>query len=38
MTGAFFNFPALLIVMILSLLLVRGVKESAGSEQPDGGD
>ena len=31
MTGAFFNFPALLIVMILSLLLVRGVKESAGA-------
>ena len=31
MTGAVFNFPALLIVMVLSWLLVRGVKESAGA-------
>ena len=28
-TGAFFNFPAFLIVFILTVLLVRGVKESA---------
>jgi APA family basic amino acid/polyamine antiporter len=31
MTGAVFNVPALLIVMILSWILVRGVKESAGA-------
>ncbi len=30
-TGSFFNIPALLIVMLLSWLLVRGVKESAGA-------
>ena len=30
-TGSFFNVPALLIVMLLSWLLVRGVKESAGA-------
>lgn len=30
-TGSFFNVPALLIVMTLSWLLVRGVKESAGT-------
>ncbi len=28
-TGAYFNFPAFLIVMLLTVLLVRGVKESA---------
>jgi len=28
-TGAYFNLPAFLVVMILSLLLVRGVRESA---------
>jgi APA family basic amino acid/polyamine antiporter len=28
-TGAYFNFPAFLIVFILTLLLVRGVRESA---------
>ena len=31
LTGSFFNVPALLIVMALSWLLVRGVKESAGA-------
>jgi APA family basic amino acid/polyamine antiporter len=31
MTGALFNFPALLIVMLLSWILVRGVRESAGA-------
>ncbi|HEX6545139.1 MAG TPA: amino acid permease [Bryobacteraceae bacterium] len=30
-TGALFNFPALLIVMLLSWLLVRGIRESAGA-------
>src|SRR4051812_4697562 len=30
-TGSVFNFPALLIVMFLSWILVRGVKESAGA-------
>jgi APA family basic amino acid/polyamine antiporter len=30
-TGSLFNIPALLIVMLLSWLLVRGVKESAGA-------
>ena len=30
-TGAFFNFPAFLIVFILTLLLVRGIKESANA-------
>jgi APA family basic amino acid/polyamine antiporter len=30
-TGSLFNIPALLIVMVLSWLLVRGVKESAGA-------
>lgn len=30
-TGSFFNVPALLIVMLLSWMLVRGVKESAGA-------
>jgi APA family basic amino acid/polyamine antiporter len=30
-TGGFFNVPALLIVMALSWILVRGVKESAGA-------
>ena len=30
-TGSLFNVPALLIVMLLSWLLVRGVKESAGA-------
>jgi basic amino acid/polyamine antiporter, APA family len=30
-TGSLFNVPALLIVMVLSWLLVRGVKESAGA-------
>ena len=30
-TGSFFNVPALLVVMLLSWLLVRGVKESAGA-------
>ncbi|HSS98918.1 MAG TPA: amino acid permease [Terriglobales bacterium] len=30
-TGAFFNFPAFLIVFILTLLLVRGIKESASA-------
>lgn len=30
-TGSIFNIPALLIVMLLSWLLVRGVKESAGA-------
>ncbi len=29
-TGSWFNLPALLILMLLTLLLVRGVKESAG--------
>ena len=28
-TGAYFNFPAFLVVMILTVLLVRGVRESA---------
>ncbi len=31
LTGSWFNVPALLIVMLLSWLLVRGVKESAGA-------
>jgi basic amino acid/polyamine antiporter, APA family len=31
MTGALFNLPALLIVMLLSWILVRGVRESAGT-------
>ncbi len=31
MTGAVFNVPALLIVMLLSWVLVRGVRESAGA-------
>jgi basic amino acid/polyamine antiporter, APA family len=31
LTGSLFNVPALLIVMLLSCLLVRGVKESAGA-------
>ena len=31
LTGSWFNVPALLIVMALSWLLVRGVKESAGA-------
>ncbi len=31
LTGSIFNVPALLIVMLLSWLLVRGVKESAGA-------
>jgi len=30
-TGAYFNFPAFLIVFILTLLLVRGIKESANA-------
>ena len=30
-TGSLFNIPALLIVMLLSWMLVRGVKESAGA-------
>ncbi|MBV8552882.1 MAG: amino acid permease [Acidobacteriaceae bacterium] len=30
-TGSLFNLPALLIVMLLSWILVRGVKESAGA-------
>ena len=30
-TGAYFNVPGFLIVFILTLLLVRGVKESAGA-------
>jgi APA family basic amino acid/polyamine antiporter len=30
-TGSIFNIPALLIVMVLSWLLVRGVRESAGA-------
>lgn len=30
-TGSLFNVPALLVVMLLSWLLVRGVKESAGA-------
>src|SRR3981189_841341 len=30
-TGAYFNLPGFLIVFILTLLLVRGVKESAGT-------
>ena len=30
-TGAYFNVPALLIVMLLSWILVRGAKESAGA-------
>ncbi len=30
-TGSWFNVPALLIVMLLSWILVRGVKESAGA-------
>ena len=30
-TGAYFNLPGFLIVFILTLLLVRGVKESAGA-------
>jgi APA family basic amino acid/polyamine antiporter len=30
-TGAYFNFPAFLIVFILTLLLVRGIRESAGA-------
>jgi APA family basic amino acid/polyamine antiporter len=30
-TGSYFNVPALLIVMLLSWILVRGVKESAGA-------
>src|SRR6185312_140243 len=30
-TGSFFNVPALLIVMLLSWILVRGVRESAGA-------
>ena len=28
-TGAYFNFPAFLVVMILTVLLIRGVRESA---------
>ena len=31
LTGAYFNVPGFLIVFILTLLLVRGVKESAGA-------
>ncbi len=31
LTGSWFNVPALLIVMMLSWILVRGVKESAGA-------
>lgn len=31
LTGSYFNIPALLIVMLLSWLLVRGVRESAGA-------
>ena len=31
LTGSYFNVPALLIVMLLSWILVRGVKESAGA-------
>ncbi len=31
LTGSVFNLPALIIVMLLSWLLVRGVKESAGA-------
>ncbi len=31
LTGSFFNVPSLLIVMLLSWILVRGVKESAGA-------
>jgi len=31
LTGSLFNVPALLIVMLLSWILVRGVKESAGA-------
>jgi APA family basic amino acid/polyamine antiporter len=31
LTGSLFNIPALLIVMLLSWILVRGVKESAGA-------
>ncbi len=31
LTGSIFNVPALLIVMLLSWILVRGVKESAGA-------
>jgi APA family basic amino acid/polyamine antiporter len=30
-TGAYFNFPAFLIVFILTLLLVRGIRESASA-------
>src|SRR5207244_10861274 len=30
-TGSYFNLPGFLIVFILTLLLVRGVKESAGA-------
>src|SRR3984893_10022228 len=30
-TGAYFNLPGFLIVLVLTLLLVRGVKESAGA-------
>ena len=31
LTGSLFNVPALLVVMVLSWILVRGVKESAGA-------
>src|SRR5581483_765260 len=30
-TGSIFNVPALLVVMVLSWILVRGVRESAGA-------
>lgn len=30
-TGSYFNVPAFLVVMILTVLLVRGIKESAGA-------
>jgi len=30
-TGAYFNFPAFLVVFVLTVLLVRGVRESAGA-------
>jgi APA family basic amino acid/polyamine antiporter len=30
-TGSYFNFPAFLIIMLLTVLLVRGIEESAGA-------
>ena len=37
-TGAWFNVPALVILLVLTWILVRGVRESAEHQQRDGGD